>query len=174
MRTRLFSRWWIEITGKGSKTRLVPATNELMVELARYRRSLGMPPFPVPHEMTPLLLPAGWHAPQRPVSARQEAQTPRPLTRVAVHVIVKSVFEQSARRLQAQGEKFQSQAELLRAASAHWLRHTAGSRMADSADLRHVRDTLGHASISTTSVYLHAEDDWRHQAIEAGHRLGWD
>ena len=27
-------RWWLEITGKGDKTRIVPATNELMVELA--------------------------------------------------------------------------------------------------------------------------------------------
>ena len=54
-------------------------------------------------------------------------------------------------------------------------RHTAGSRMADQdVDLRHVRDTFGHASISTTNIYLHAEDNRRHQAIEAAHRLGWD
>lgn len=37
-------RWWLEITGEGGKTRLVPVTNELMVELARYRRSLGLSP----------------------------------------------------------------------------------------------------------------------------------
>jgi site-specific recombinase XerD len=46
--------------------------------------------------------------------------------------------------------------------------------MADgNTDLRHVRDTLGHASISTTSIYLHAEEDERHRSIEAGHHLGW-
>ncbi len=48
-----------------------------------------------------------------------------------------------------------------------------GSRLADSIDLRHVRDTFGHASLSTTSIYLHAEDDLRHAAISASHRLGW-
>ena len=41
-------RWWLEITGKGDKTRLVPATAELMVELARYRRENGLSPFPLP------------------------------------------------------------------------------------------------------------------------------
>lgn len=46
--------------------------------------------------------------------------------------------------------------------------------MTDSGELRRVRDTLGHASISTTSVYLHAQDDRRQSAIDAAHRLGWD
>jgi integrase/recombinase XerD len=42
----------------------------------------------------------------------------------------------------------------LRQASAHWLRHTTGSRMMDGqVDLRYVRDNLGHESISTTSQY---------------------
>ncbi|MCK9381796.1 MAG: hypothetical protein M0P95_12135 [Sulfuritalea sp.] len=53
-------RWWLEITGKGDKIRLVPATNELMVELARYRRENRLTPFTVPGESTPLLLPVGW------------------------------------------------------------------------------------------------------------------
>jgi integrase len=45
-------RWWLEVTGKGDKTRLVPATNELMVELAHYRRENGFTPLPFP--ATPL------------------------------------------------------------------------------------------------------------------------
>ncbi len=49
-----------------------------------------------------------------------------------------------------------------------------GSRLADEVDLRHVRDTFGHASLTTTSIYLHAEDDVRHAAISASHRLGWE
>lgn len=39
-------RWWIEVHGKGGKTRLVPATDELIAELARYRRICGLPPSP--------------------------------------------------------------------------------------------------------------------------------
>jgi hypothetical protein len=50
-------RWWLEITGKGNKTRIVPATNELMVELARCRRELKLPPLPLSGETAPLLFP---------------------------------------------------------------------------------------------------------------------
>src|SRR3546814_15263862 len=76
-------RWWLEVTGKGEKTRIIPATHELMVELARYRREKGLAPFPITGETTPLLLPIG-------------RQT-RALTRAAVHPIVKPVFKHAAR-----------------------------------------------------------------------------
>lgn len=153
-------RWWIEVTGKGDKTRIVPATNELMVELARYRRENSLPSFPLAGEPTPLLLPIG---------GKQ-----RSLTRSAVHLIVKEVFARAAQRVEARGAAFSARAQLLRSGSAHWLRHTAGSNMADGdMDLRFVRDNLGHESISTTNKYLHSEDDQRHQATERKHRIGW-
>jgi integrase/recombinase XerD len=167
------ARWWLEVKGKGEKTRLVPATSELMVELTRYRRSLGLALVPIEHESTPLLMPVWWQAPRGPRATPLDV--PNAMSRAAVHQVVKSVFERAAQNLQAQDPALAGRAERLRAASAHWLRHTAGSSMADQdVDLRHVRDTLGHASISTTNIYLHAEDNRRHQAIEAGHRLGWD
>lgn len=55
---------------------------ELMVELARYRREKGLAPFPLSGEDIPLLLPIG---------DRKE-----PMTRGAVHLIVKKVFENTA------------------------------------------------------------------------------
>ncbi|MCF2133823.1 site-specific integrase [Mycetohabitans sp. B4] len=59
-------------------------------------------------------------------------------------------------------------------ASAHWLRHTAGSHQADAGlDLRTVRDNLGHVSLTTTSVYLHEEEDTRHRQTVRGHRMNW-
>lgn len=43
------------------------------------------------------------------------------------------------------------------AISAHWLRHAHASHAFDrGATLAEVKDTLGHANVSTTSVYLHA------------------
>lgn len=152
-------RWWLEITGKGDKTRLVPATSELIVELSRYRRENGLSPFPLPGEPTPLLLPIG---------GKQ-----RSLTRSAVHLIVKELFNRTAFRIRDRGVEFERLARMVEDASAHWMRHTAGSNMADAMDLRHVRDNLGHSSISTTNTYLHTEDDQRHKETEAKHRLGW-
>ncbi|WP_284620610.1 site-specific integrase [Aquabacterium humicola] len=71
------------------------------------------------------------------------------------------------------GPEHQGRADKVQAASSHWLRHTMGSRLADGVDLRHIRDTFGHSSLTTTSIYLHAEDDARHAAISATrHRLG--
>jgi site-specific recombinase XerD len=96
------------------------------------------------------------------------------LSRGALHLIVKQVFQLAAERLRVRGPQWHAQADVLAAASAHWVRHTAGSHMTDQqVDLRFVRDNLGHTSLATTSVYLHAEDDARHQATQAHHRLGW-
>ncbi|MFO1424208.1 MAG: tyrosine-type recombinase/integrase [Candidatus Competibacteraceae bacterium] len=155
--------WWLEITGKGNKTRLVPVTDELLTELTRYRQSRDLPPLPQPGEATPLLLPIG------------HGCRPRPLTRAAVHLIVKTVFIRAAEWLRATHPEQVEQVRRLEQASAHWLRHTAGSRMADgNLDLRHIRDNLGHATLSTTSRYLHTEDDVRHRETGWRHRLDWE
>jgi integrase/recombinase XerD len=158
-------RWWLEILGKGNKLRLIPATSELMGELASYRQLCGLTLQPTAGESTPLLLPIG---------GRLQA-----MTRGALHAIVKQVFAAAAERIRARGIDMDVDtgmlATQLESASAHWLRHTAGSHMANSAlDLRHVRDNLGHASIATTNTYLHAEDDVRHSETEDKHKIGWD
>lgn len=153
-------RWWLEVLGKGDKLRIVPATDELMVELARYRRELGYQPFPVPNESTPLLLPIGGN--------------PRPMSRGGVHEIFKVLFAKTADRLSNRGSEHAPAAAHVAQASAHWLRHTAGSHMANNdVDLRHVRDNLGHESISTTNTYLHSSDDARHVETEEKHRIRW-
>ncbi|NBF18134.1 tyrosine-type recombinase/integrase, partial [Pseudomonas sp. Fl4BN2] len=47
----------------------------------------------------------------------------------------------------------------LRKASPHWMRHThATHALARGAELTTVRDNLRHASVSTTSIYLHSDE----------------
>lgn len=152
-------RWWLEVTGKGDKTRLIPATNELMVELTRYRREKGLSPLPTTSDTSPLFMAIGSHN--------------RTMTRGALHLIMKSVFEDTAKRLRLHDDSV-ALANQVEQASAHWLRHTAGSHMANNAvDLRHVRDNLGHESISTTNRYLHSSDDSRHQETGDKHKIHW-
>ncbi|MCF7697704.1 MULTISPECIES: hypothetical protein [Mycetohabitans] len=33
------NQWWLEIVGKGKRARIVPASPELIAELARYRQT---------------------------------------------------------------------------------------------------------------------------------------
>lgn len=152
-------RWWLEITGKGGKTRLVPATGELMAELMRYRKVFGLSPLPPEGDTVPLVVPL--------IGAL------KPMARSAIHEIVKAVARESAARLRSKGPEFEAAAAHIEQASTHWMRHTAGSHLSEKADLKVVRDNLGHANISTTSIYLHSEDDARHDATTAAHRVGW-
>ena len=152
-------RWWLEVIGKGQKPRLVPVTSELMTELATYRQACGLSQFPLPGEDIPLVIPL--------IGSR------KPMARSGIHEVVKSVFRASAARLRQQGTEFEAAARHIEQASTHWMRHTAGSHLSEKADLKVVRDNLGHANISTTSIYLHSEEDARHDATNAVHRVGW-
>lgn len=152
-------RWWLSITGKGSKTRLVPATGELMTELMRYRKAHSLSPLPVEGEVTPLVMTL-----IAPI---------KPMARSAIHELVKRVMRAAAAALRRRSPDFEAAAAHLEQASTHWIRHTAGSHLSEKVDLKVVRDNLGHANISTTSIYLHTEDDARHDATAAGHRVGW-
>lgn len=161
-------RWWLLATGKGGKERLIPATAELMVELMSYRRSLGLSDLPLASEPSPLIFPVAWRR-----STRSAPAWPEPLTRSAIHGILKEIFALTAEQWRRDG-RGEAQAEKLEAASAHWLRHTAGSSLSNQIDLKHVRDTLGHVSIATTNIYVHGEDDARHDAVSGAHRMSWD
>lgn len=152
-------RWWLEVTGKGGKTRLIPATDELMTELIRYRRASDLSELPRSDDNSPLL--------------RSLIGEPKALARSAVHEIVKEIMRETAVRLRARGPEHEAAAAHIERASTHWMRHTAGSHQSDKVDLKAVRDNLGHANIATTSIYVHSEDDVRHDATNVGHRVGW-
>jgi integrase len=98
----------------------------------------------------------------------------KPLTRAALHTIVKGIFAGAAERPPLRGDGFAGQADLLEQASAHWLRHTADSHMADGrVDLRTMRDNLRHASLTSTNPYLQTPDEQRHRETEEKHRIDW-
>ncbi|BFG80242.1 hypothetical protein PTKU46_82760 [Paraburkholderia terrae] len=83
-------RWWLEALGKGDKERLAPAPTEMMVELGRYRRERGLSARSSRHEDTPLVLSLG--------------PPMKPLTRAALHRIVKAFFAGAAERLRLRGD----------------------------------------------------------------------
>jgi site-specific recombinase XerD len=98
-------RWWLEVTSKGDKTRLVPATGELITELLCYRKAQDLSPLPLKGERTPLLIPL--------------IGLCKPMARSAIHEIVKAVFRESTARLRRQGPEFEATAAHLEQASTH-------------------------------------------------------
>ncbi|WP_429501183.1 tyrosine-type recombinase/integrase (plasmid) [Robbsia andropogonis] len=140
-------KWWLHVVGKGGAEGEVPVSDELMADFARYRVFHGLPPAPSARETGPVVMSiAGDHA--------------RHLTPAAVYLIVREVFRRAADALESADPVG---ATTLRRASTHWLRHSAATHQADAGtDLRFIQKNLRHASIETTGIYLHAEDDRRH------------
>jgi site-specific recombinase XerD len=59
-----------------------------------------------------------------------------------------------------------STVDKLRRATPHWMRHThATHALARGVELTTVRDNLRHASVATTSVYLHTDEVKRARQI---------
>lgn len=146
------SKWWLHVIGKGGAEGEVPVSDTLMADFARYRAFHGLPPVPSAGETGPAVMSIA-------------GDDTRHLTPAAIYLIVKEVFRRAADALDATDPVG---AATLRRASTHWLRHSAASHQADAGtDLRFIQKNLRHASIETTGIYLHAEDDRRHaQTVE--------
>jgi integrase len=85
----------------------------------------------------------------------RQAGVPRRMSPRSVYRRLKRVFAAAADELDRHGRA--REATNLRRASTHWLRHTFGSRaVAAGVPLDVVRESMGHASLATTSVYLHS------------------
>lgn len=140
-------RWWLHVVGKGGAEGEVPVSDALMVEFGRYRTFHGLPPLPSPSDQSPAILSVA-------------GDVKRHLTPTAVYLIAKAVFGRAADTLAPTDP---AGAATLRRASTHWQRHSAASHQADAGtDIRFIQKNLRHASIETTGLYLHAEDDRRH------------
>jgi site-specific recombinase XerD len=142
-------KWWWKVIGKGEKEEKIPVNQEMVAALERWRTFLGLAPLPTPDETTPLILNIGGNG---------------GITANMIYRIVKDVVGKGADALQ---ETEPHKADKLRKASTHWLRHTAITHQADAGiELRHLNRSARHAKLDTTGIYLHAEDDAWHEAME--------
>jgi len=145
-------KWWLHVVGKGGVEGDVPVSEALMGDLVRYRSFHGLGPLPGPNEVTPLIMSLG-------------GNSEKCLTSTAIYLVVKDVFVPAAEAL---GDNDAAGADKLRRASTHWVRHTAATHQADAGnDVRFIQRNLRHASLETTSIYLHADEDRRHEATTA-------
>jgi site-specific recombinase XerD len=140
---------WIAVLGKGNKAGSVSIPPHAALALDRYLVSRGISTSPKRWKRETALLGS---LPDDEVG----------LTGARLWAIMKRFFRFAAAELESVDIAL---AEKLRRASPHWMRHTHASHaLARGAALKTVRDNLRHASVSTTSVYLHT--DQRQRASE--------
>ncbi|WP_191603371.1 tyrosine-type recombinase/integrase [Marinomonas algicola] len=138
--------WWLKVLSKGNKERLVAVSDDMLSALARYRRFRGLPDLPTVAEQTPLI----------PKNRGKGAMTS---TR-QIRNVVQFCFDCAYARMCEDGMK--SDAEDLKVATVHWLRHTGISEDVKIRPKEHVREDAGHASMATTDKYIDTEYRERH------------
>ncbi|MEM1194089.1 MAG: site-specific integrase [Pseudomonadota bacterium] len=140
--------WWFHVTGKGNKDRTIVVSDAMLLALQHYRQTLGLSPLPAIGEMIPLLSKNKGHGPI--TSTRQ------------VRRIVQDCFDSAYARMKADG--MEEDAQDLRAATVHWLRHTGISEDVKIRPREHVRDDAGHATMATTDRYIESDRRERHRS----------
>lgn len=150
-------RWWWRVTGKGDKLAVIPVPPDMVVLLTEWRLALGLAAEPLPDDATPLM---------RALDGRRGLGDNR------LYRLIRDSFREAAETLEDElGERGGPWAMRLRAATPHWLRHTALTHQAQAGvELRYLAATARHSRLETTSRYLHAEDEaWHSQ--QSIHRL---
>jgi len=142
-------RWLFSVVGKGGKRGGDPVGSELWRRCGGYREALGLPPLPSPDERTPLLL---------DLPGRQAVSDRR------ANQVLKRLFLLAAERLV---ERDPDAAAHVSRASAHWFRHTALTRQWEKGiPLPHIKANARHSRLDTTMLYVHTEEEARHEEIE--------
>jgi len=147
--------WWWHVTGKGAKKAKIPVPDDMIHALVRYRKHLGLSAMPKRTDNSPLL-----------VGLRDR----KPITARRLNQILKKLFFQAADLL---GPENEHKAEKLRAASAHWGRHTGITAKVDAGmEERYVQKDARHADRRTTQRYIHEEERRWHEEAQK-QRLPW-
>lgn len=145
----------VKVCGKGSKERLIPLNKKTVQSLQAYLDSASLfrySPLSATGSMT------------RKLVARRRSESPDKLT----HSIDPnaSMYARDVQRiLRTLGLKAG-----IGKVHPHVLRHSFATHLLEGgADLRAIRELLGHSSILTTQIYTHCSSVHLHEALEKAH-----
>lgn len=142
---------WLHVVGKGARAGRVTLPPLARAALDRYLVQRGLPT--TPHM---------WN-PATPLVGNIAGDVG--INRARLWVVMKRFFATVADVLIKDNPAF---VDKLRRATPHWMRHThATHALQGGAELTTVRDNLRHASIATTSIYLHSDDVKRARQMAA-------
>jgi site-specific recombinase XerD len=133
--------WWFKTVGKGNKMRQIAVSSTMLAALKRWRKHLGLPSLPSMDDQASLI-------------PKAIGKGPITSTR-AIRNIAQTCFDKAVENLLK--EKKIEEAEMLRSATVHWLRHTGISDDVKVRPREHVRDDAGHSSGAITDRYIDVE-----------------
>ena len=142
--------WWFYVVGKGNKSRVISVCDEMLDALKRYRKFLGLPALPTIGERTPLVQK---NLGKGPVTSTRQIRT-----------LIQDCFDQTYTRMSKHG--LEDEAQELKQATVHWLRHTGISEDIKTRPREHVRDDAGHATMQTTDRYIESDARERHASAK--------
>jgi len=143
---------WLTLRGKGDKPGRVAIPALAREALDRYLTQRGLP---TTRSM--------WD-PAIALVGRVDPEDPEAISVTRLWAVTRKFFLTVASVLQKVNPALAS--KLMRA-SPHWMRHTHATQALErGAELTTVRDNLRHASIATTSTYLHGDDSKRARQMD--------
>jgi site-specific recombinase XerD len=136
---------WLKLVGKGNKAGKVALPPLAKSALDHSLMQRGLP-----------ITPAHWKPKTPLIADLGDSHSNSGITAARVWALMKRFFLTVATVIEKESPVT---AEKLRRASPHWMRHThATHALARGAELTTVRDNLRHASVATTSIYLHTDE----------------
>lgn len=149
--------WWVTILGKGNKERIIPVPLDLMKVLSDYRRFLNTFPHPT-REKAQLEYGCAPSA-DDDSSIILSSTGLAPISANRVHGLIKEALSEMADAL-TDVPCDDVNVDAIKSASAHWMRHTSATHQGlNGVSLRHRKDALGHASMDTTLIYDHINNE---------------
>jgi site-specific recombinase XerD len=153
LETDVHGAHWLRLVGKGGRAGKVALPPLARSALDRYLLQRQLP-----------ITPSRWN-PKTPLVGSLDLDSDTGITATRIWSVVRRFFLQVANVVESDSPVLE---EKLRRASPHWMRHThATHALARGAELTTVRDNLRHASITTTSIYLHGDEVKRARQMDA-------
>ncbi|MGJ7497814.1 phage integrase family protein [Variovorax sp. RT4R15] len=148
---------WLHLSGKGGKAAKVALPSMARGALDRYLMQRQLPVTPSRWEPATALI-GSIEGDEASMGSKSGISATR------LWHVMKRFFAQVAKVIENENP---ATADKLKKASPHWMRHThATHALARGAELTTVRDNLRHASIQTTSIYLHGDEVKRARQME--------
>lgn len=150
---------WLKVMGKGAKSGRVALPPLARDALRRTLKARGLPVRRTHWKpATPLVADLN-------VVHRAARLGGAHISAARLRQVLDEFFRETAERVNI---RHPALADKLRRASPHWLRHTHATHALDAGvELVVVRDNLRHASVATTSTYLHGEEAKRARQFSA-------